>query len=458
MTTHAQGSLTVPASHLQAEYFSAATDGFSNDNLLVLLELAGDLDIPALRTAFDLLNRRHEILRTSFSERASGVVQWIETTNPPQLIHVDLVGISPVGPRLHHFVTDELNRPFSLSTPPLWRVTLFGIAVDRHVLAITLHHSICDGWSGEIIRRELSALYAAVRANRESGLPPLGVQFADYAASQHRAVEPTLIDKWHKLLRPLPPAPRLPDSGQWSPGKPFTVAVRPFPLVSAPDLAALRQIANASPTPKPASLADALHAAVAAVTSPFFDDRLILGVAFANRAHPDLYPLIGPVFDHVPVPVQISKRTTFSKLVVDFSLSRARAIRSYLALGCITREFAHELGPDRLIFDVEANYISRGGSNAPMVSEGSEVTFRYFRDLTPLDHDICLSREISANGRLGFQMFATESGTLDGFIFANADAIGWERADALAHNFSTTLSLLARYPNDPIRTVVINQH
>src|SRR6185436_256591 len=78
----------------------------------------------------------------------------------------------------------EAARPFDLARGPLWRAALLRLAPRRHVLMLTLHHAAADGWSLEILVRELSALYAAFAERRAPELPPLPLQYADYALWQ----------------------------------------------------------------------------------------------------------------------------------------------------------------------------------------------------------------------------------------------------------------------------------
>ena len=441
----------LPASFLQAEYLSAVRDARSNDNVSVLLDLSGPLDPDALTAALGLLAARHDVLRTALARRGSTVIQRVGDTDPPPLERADLRGPDPTGPALVHLLSEQAQRPFLLTQPPLWRAALIYVSFQRHVLALTLHHSIADRWSGEVIRRDLAALYADAFRRRDSTLVPLPIQFADYADSEHTASYRTRESYWRYALNPLPPAPRLPDSGKWRTGDPLTIAVRQLPAISPQDTDALRAAGDTCR----ASLGDTIHAAAAAAMSPFFDEEMVLGVLHMNRNRGELIPLIGPLFDHLPIRVRIDKGTTFLHLLSAFQATWTMALASKIPLGRITPHLAHQLLPDRLIFDVEINYLPHITPELLRVPiDDDYLTFGYFRDAAPDSLDIQLDQEVSPNGRLGFQVEGTESGGLQGAVFANADALGWSNLAPMGAQLAAAFALLARYPNSPIRELI----
>ncbi|MBV9773010.1 MAG: AMP-binding protein, partial [Gemmatimonadetes bacterium] len=172
------------------------------------LRLRGALDVAALRASLDALVARHETLRTTFSERAGGAgepVQVIHDPAPVPLPVVDL-GRIPAGARHRHaqrLARAEALRPFDLARGPLLRCALLRLGETDHVLCFTLHHIVTDGWSMEVLVREVSALYAALSqgtAEPTPRLPELPVQYADYAVWQRDwlsgAVLEAQIDYW----------------------------------------------------------------------------------------------------------------------------------------------------------------------------------------------------------------------------------------------------------------------
>ncbi|MFI0776429.1 non-ribosomal peptide synthase/polyketide synthase [Streptomyces sp. NPDC021212] len=176
------------------------------------LRLRGPLDIGALGTALDGLVARHEPLRTTFAEVNGRGVQRIHGPYRVELPRHDLTAF-PAAERereLERLLEHEGATAFDLSTGPLLRASLIRLDDEEHVLTLTMHHIVTDGWSTAVISDDLSELYAAAREGRSPELPPLPLGYADYAAWQRdpdggaATVEPQL-DHWRKTLADLPP-------------------------------------------------------------------------------------------------------------------------------------------------------------------------------------------------------------------------------------------------------------
>ncbi|NRD47314.1 non-ribosomal peptide synthetase/type I polyketide synthase, partial [Corallococcus exiguus] len=145
------------------------------------VRLVGPLDEASLRSALDELVRRHEALRTTFVQHEGQPLQRISATAHLPLVVVES-GAHPLEPQLH----EEASRPFQLDSGPLARAKLWRLGSTEHVLALTLHHIVSDGWSMGVLVREVAALYEAFSQGRPSPLPPLPVQYADYAVWQRQ--------------------------------------------------------------------------------------------------------------------------------------------------------------------------------------------------------------------------------------------------------------------------------
>ena len=153
--------------------------------------LEGDLDVRALASALSAVVARHEILRTVFPSTEGVPEQVVRPAEPVTLQDIDLRGDSPETrtAALDRIARTEAARPFDLATGPLLRATLVRLDVSDHALILTLHHIICDGWSVDLISRELSELYAAGVAARPATLAPVALQYADYTIWQRRQLE-----------------------------------------------------------------------------------------------------------------------------------------------------------------------------------------------------------------------------------------------------------------------------
>jgi amino acid adenylation domain-containing protein len=146
----------------------------------------GPLDVAALARSLDEVVRRHEVLRTRFVESDGEVHQRIEAPRTGLLAVVDLGERSAAEQEAEVLAgaRRQRERPFDLVEGPLLRAALLVLGGDHHVLLVTLHHVVSDGWSVGVLVREIGALYAAFVAGRASPLPPLPIQYADYAIWQ----------------------------------------------------------------------------------------------------------------------------------------------------------------------------------------------------------------------------------------------------------------------------------
>lgn len=183
-------------------------------NLPARLHLSGSLDIPKFESAWKALIDRHEGLRTIFKQQNGEPYQMIEDSNF-NLIHTDLSAIaSGQRERTIDSITEEEARfPFDLATGPLLRVRLLLLKPEEHILIVTMHHIISDGWSMGVITRDLSELYTQNDA-AVTILPDMSLQYADFALWQRQQLQgarlETLLTYWRERLKNAPPLLELP--------------------------------------------------------------------------------------------------------------------------------------------------------------------------------------------------------------------------------------------------------
>ena len=184
--------------------------------ILAALRLQGPLNTRALARAVQALMRRHEGLRTTFIEDDQGPTQAILPDVEPALGLVDLRGL-PEAEREREALTlaaEEAERPFDLTRAPLLRALLVRLSGQHHLLVVTMHHIISDGWSSGILIRELSSLYEAFSTGEPPRLAPLSVQYADYAVWQRQWLQGDVLESqlayWRKQLAGAPAALELP--------------------------------------------------------------------------------------------------------------------------------------------------------------------------------------------------------------------------------------------------------
>ncbi|HEV3051885.1 MAG TPA: amino acid adenylation domain-containing protein, partial [Longimicrobium sp.] len=185
-------------------------------NIPMAWRLGGELDVAALERALGEIVRRHESLRTVFTEVDGSPVQVIAPFGGFSLPVEDLSQLDDADREaaVRRRVGDEARRAFDLSAGPLFRAALLRLGEEDHVLLLSMHHVVSDGWSMGVLFRELSALYEAFREGRESPLPELPVQYADYAVWQREQLAGEVLDRqlayWRDRLAGAPELLELP--------------------------------------------------------------------------------------------------------------------------------------------------------------------------------------------------------------------------------------------------------
>ena len=186
-------------------------------NMPFALRMRGRLRAPALGAAMAEIVRRHEVLRTTFREVDGETVQVVgEARSGLGVPAVDVSGLPVDGRRAEaqRLAREEAERSFDLVAGPLLRVRLVRLGSEEHVLLLTQHHIVSDGWSFGVLCRELAALYGAFSSGRASPLPELAVQYADFAVWQRDWLRGEVLERqlgwWKQLLGEEPPALELP--------------------------------------------------------------------------------------------------------------------------------------------------------------------------------------------------------------------------------------------------------
>ncbi len=264
-------------------------------NIPASVELTGRLEVAALAAALGEVVRRHAALRTTFAVVAGEPVQVVAEPAGFPLPRVDLQGLPAVraGEEASRLAAAEARRPFDLAAGPLLRATLLRPAAERHVILLTLHHVVSDGWSLGILVRELGALYAAGVERRPSPLPELAIQYPDFAAWQRRRLSGELLASelawWRGALAGMPQVLELPADHPRSAVRSVRGAVHSFAVdaVSAAGLAGLSRRYGAT-------LFMTLLAGFAGLLQRYArGDDLAVGTPIAGRTRIETEPLIG---------------------------------------------------------------------------------------------------------------------------------------------------------------------
>jgi amino acid adenylation domain-containing protein len=213
----AERSGALPLSFAQQRlWFLAQMEGVSAAfHITGWIRLSGRLDREALRFALDRIVHRHEALRTRFVLVDGEPIQQIDAADSGfALVEEDLAGERNQEEVLAALAAAEAGRGFDLERGPLIRGRLLRLRGDEHVLLVTMHHIVSDGWSMGILLKELSALYTARCAGQEDPLPALRIQYGDYAQWQRRWLSGEVLESqaeyWRTALSGAPELLELP--------------------------------------------------------------------------------------------------------------------------------------------------------------------------------------------------------------------------------------------------------
>ncbi|WP_440528457.1 amino acid adenylation domain-containing protein [Serratia marcescens] len=199
----------------QRLWFLTQLEGLSETyHIPLALSLRGELDLPAWRQSLDALYARHEALRSRFvTVEGQPQAHILPADALPLTVH-DLRGRQDAQSQARQLAQRLTEAPFDLTQGPLVRAALIRLADEEHLFLLTCHHIISDGWSTGILLRDLGALYGALRRGDADPLPPLPLQYPDYAAWQRRYLTPERLaaqaQYWRETLSDAPALLTLP--------------------------------------------------------------------------------------------------------------------------------------------------------------------------------------------------------------------------------------------------------
>jgi amino acid adenylation domain-containing protein len=412
-------------------------------NVPVAFRLTGHLDVTALRAALDEIVARHEVLRTTFETGLDGSPrQIVHPPRPVSLLETDLSGLAtaPAREQAQRLVDLDTSNPFDLAAGPMVRARLVSLAGDEHVLGLTFHHIVSDGWSAGVFWHELATLYAAFLAGEPSPLPPLPVQYADYAAWQSGRFTDDRLDRqreyWHGRLAGLPTV-ALP-----------TARPRPARLSSAGDYHTFRV---------PARTADALRAVSRRAGCSLFmtllagfqtllarytgEDDIVVGTSIAGRALPETEELIGFFVNTLVLRSDLAGDPTVTEL-----LSRVRTV----ALGA----FEHQDLPfERLVEQLQ-----------PVRDLSRHPLFQIMFEMTAGGTDLALPglateplcEEIpwrNAKFDLTVEMSEQPDGTLGGYLEYATELFDRPAIERMARHFTAVLDAFGADPDQHLSEI-----
>ena len=315
-------------------------------NLPAVVRLSGSLNVDALQQALTAMELRHEILRTCLVRIDDLPVQRVEPKAVMRLSQAQVTGDTDLDRETEdqRWIRDEIRRPFDLEAPRLWRAALLRIEPEEHILIINQHHLIADEWSLKIFFRELIALYEGYRQGRPIDLPPLPLQYADYAAWQRQWLQGERLQEqlgyWMRHLAGQPPVTEWPTDRPRGRTPTFCGQYRTH-VLSGELMASIRQVAQQEDVTLFALLLAAFKTLLHRYTG---QTDLIVGTPIAGRNRAEIEGLLGFFVNTLPLRTSLEGDPTFREL-----LRRVREV----TLGAYTHpdvpldQLVQALQPDR---------------------------------------------------------------------------------------------------------------
>ena len=315
----AQQPKSYPLSFAQERlwFFDQLVRGTSLYNLPAAVRLTGELNIPALEKTINEIRRRHKSLTTTFPTIDGQPVQVVNPAQPISLPILDLSSwsVAEREAEARRIVNEEARKPFDLAVGPLFRVQLLKLDQQEFVFLLTMHHIIADGWSMDVLMREVMVLYQAMAAGIASPLPELPLQYADYAKWQRQSSQDenfaAQLSYWQKQLAGIPPLLELPADHPRPSEQSFRGTIRS--LMLSPELSeALRALSRRAET----TLFNVMLTAFKALLFRYtWQNDICIGTPIAGRDRVETEGLIGYFSNILVLRTRVSGELTFRELL-----------------------------------------------------------------------------------------------------------------------------------------------
>ncbi len=345
-------------------FFDQLLPGNAIYNVPTVIRLHGSLDVRALEFALNEIVRRHETLRTTFTILSEQLVQVIA---PNVLISINTLNLHDLSTEAREaqaksIITQEIERPFNLSSETLLRVILLRLSDNEHILSLNMHHIVCDDWSIGVLISELGALYTEAVKNQPSPLSELPLQYADFAEWQREWLTGEVLEKqlayWRHQLNgitvlPLPIDKRRPNIQSHHGATQFLEL--PRCLASA-----LEKLSGQ----EGATLYMILLAAFQTLLYRYtYSDDITVGSPIANRNRSEIEGLIGFFVNTLVLRTDFSGNPTFREL-----LGRVREVTlgAYSHQDLPFEKLVEHLQPERNLSVSPLFQVVFGFENAPM--------------------------------------------------------------------------------------------
>ena len=331
------------------------------------IRLKGQLNIAALEQSLNEILRRHEVLRTCFKTVEGRPVQVISPATPLSLPVIDLSELPQATQeaKVRQLAIAHAQQPFDLDTAPMLRVKLLRLSQQEHVALFVMHHIVCDGWSTDVLVRELSALYKVFSTGQPSPLPELPIQYVDFAVWQRKWLQGEVLEKqlayWKQQLGGNLPVLQLPTVRPRESVKTSRGATQSFVIPSKVSVA-LQALSRQEGVTLFMTLLAAFQILLQRYTN---QDDIVVGTDVANRNRAEIESLIGFFVNLLVLRTNLSDNPSFWEL-----LKRVREVTlgAYAHQDLPFDKLVEVLRPDRQSSHTPLFQVLFVLQNAPMTS------------------------------------------------------------------------------------------
>ena len=327
------------------------------------VRLLGKLNANAMERALNAIVARHEALRTTIDATDNEPLAVVHESWPLQVKKIDLSALAPTERQaeVERLLIDEPRRLYHLETEPGIRATLLRLAPQEHIFILMMHHIFCDRSSLGILWRELAALYRAFCREESLVLPPLPIQYGDYAVWQQQGITETGtaedLSFWTENLRGAPQLLELPADRP----RPLTLSYRGAKKRFRLNPTLTKALRDSSQREK-TSLFTLFNAALNALLYRYTgQEDILMGISIADRERPELQSVIGFLVDTCALRTALSGDMTFRELLARvqngmLELYRHRAMPFDQVVRKLQRERNQNYSP---LFQVMINWRDR---------------------------------------------------------------------------------------------------
>src|SRR6185369_13868260 len=416
------------------------------------LRIKGTFNAEILERSFTELVRRHEILRTGFPDIDGRPVQIIYPPQPFKVTVIDLKDID--GDKqleVQRIILAEGQKSFDLGQPPLLRVTLLRIEEHEHVLVLTEHHLVHDGWTQGVLLGEFLTLYAALEAGKISPLPDLPVQYADFAVWQRSCWQGELVEAqlsyWKNQLAGAPALLEMPTDRPRPPVQSFRGAEQRMHISSE-----LAESLRALSRQESATLFMTMLAAFKVLLSRYAgQDDIVVGTGIANRRCLEIEGMLGMIINTVVMRTDLSGDITFREV-----LKRVRKVclEAYAHQDMPFEKLVEELHPQRSLSYMPLFQVMFGFLDTPMRNielPGLDLELMYAHNRSA-KFDLNLVFILHAEQRIGL-VDGPVSNEITGLFEYNTDIFNDDTISRMIGHYQTLLKSVVTNPEKRISEV-----